>query len=99
MKTGASIPSEAMMHFPPVSDFPPPHLPKLFFLSSKFYQFSLFPKKFPFSSDKISDDLVFFSHRPQISDFLPYFALFYNISLPDSRKFIISPCFQNFPPP
>jgi len=53
--------------FPPISE-------KFFTLRGKFSQFHLFPKKFQFSSAKISDDLVF-SHRLNFrcfSIFTPY---------------------------
>jgi len=52
---GVHPPSEAMMHFPsgsvssPISD-------KFVSLPGKVSQFNLFPKKFQFSSAKISDD-------------------------------------------
>src|SRR6218665_2532134 len=58
--TGASIPSEAMMHFHPVSDSPPIFEKFCDFLEN-FKNLTFSRKNFPFSSAKISDDL-FFSH-------------------------------------
>ena len=52
-------PSETMMHFPPVSDFPP--------IFGKFSNSEENFHNMTFSSAEISDDL-FFSHRPQISN-------------------------------
>src|SRR6218665_3080058 len=43
---GASIPPEAMMHFPPLFQISP-YFRKILGLSGKFHKFSLFPKKFP----------------------------------------------------
>src|SRR6218665_2612182 len=84
---GRPSPSETMMHFPP-----------LFQISS------LFPKNFRtlreislFSSAKISDDL-FFSHRPQISNFPHIFAVSVYFP-PVSQKFLFPPALPNFPPP
>src|SRR6218665_1571998 len=87
LSAGASIPSEAMMHFPPVSDFP--------LFSKNFWTFWKISQIFPFP-EKISH-----FHppkfRPQISDFPPYFACFTTFP-PDSRKFLISPLFKKFSP-
>ena len=58
---GASIPLETMMNFPPVSDFP------LFF--EKFSDCGKFSLFYPFL-------VIFFSHRPQILNFPPYFPCF-----------------------
>src|SRR6218665_626971 len=83
-----------MMHFPPVLDFPS-YFRKFCYFLENFTNFPFSRKKFQFSSDKISDDLVFlvfFSHRPQISDF-PLFCPVLQHFPPDSRKFIISPLF------
>ena len=45
LEAGASIPPETMMHFPPVSDFPP--ISEKFSDFLKFFlQFYLFPKNF-----------------------------------------------------
>ena len=60
LEAGASIPPETMMHFPPVSDFPP--------------QFYLFPKNFLILIRQ-NFWWLFFSHRPQISKFPPIFAV------------------------
>src|SRR6218665_3105426 len=75
--SGASNPPEAMMHFSPVSDFPPIFEKNLDFLEN-FTNFPFSRKKFPFSSAKISDDLFKVTdHKFRIS---PLFCLFYNIS-------------------
>src|SRR6218665_925109 len=76
-KPGASIPSEAMMHFPPVSVSP--IFDKFSDSVENFLNFTFSQKKFRFSSAKISDDL-FFSHRPQISNFSLFSLLFQYIS-------------------
>src|SRR6218665_389335 len=79
--TGASIPPETMMHFPPVSDFRP-ILEKNFTLCGKFSQ--LYNVPFP---DKFSSANIFFSHRPQISNFPPIFPVSVH-SPPVSRKLL-----------
>src|SRR6218665_1292857 len=81
-----------MMHFPPVSDFPP-----IFEKCLDFQKFSLFPKKFPiFIRPKISNDLfLVIDHKFRIS---PLFCLFQNISPSYSRKLIISPSFSKIFP-
>src|SRR6218665_124031 len=85
-----------MMHFSPVSDFPPIFEKKLDFLEN-FTNFPFSRKKFPFSSDKISDDLVFLviDHKFRIS---PYFALFYNIFPPSFSTIYNFPLFPKFSP-
>src|SRR6218665_4012616 len=78
---------------------PPVQIPPIFekfsdFLgNSKNLTFSR--KNFPFSSAKISDDLLLvIGHKFRVSPILPVLVHF----PPDSRKFIISsPTFQNFP--
>src|SRR6218665_1955747 len=93
-KPGASIPSETMMHFPPVSDFPPV-FEKFSDSEENFTNLTFSCKISSFSSAEISDDL-FLSHRPQILNF-PLFSLFQYIS-PCFAKIIIPPSLQNFPP-
>jgi len=83
-------PSEAMMHFPPVSDSP--YFLKNFGLRGKFPQFYLFPRNF---SIFIRQNFwrPFF---PQISNFPPI-SLFQFVSH-YIWKFFFSPTFANFPP-
>ena len=88
---GASIPPETMMHFPPVSDSP--YFQKNFRLWGKFSQFSFSRKISCFSSNEISDDL-FFSHRPQISNFPLIFAVSVHFPLFRDK----TPTLTNFPP-
>ena len=89
----ASIPSEAMMHLPPVSDFPP--IFDKFSDSVENVQNFTFSRQISrFSSAKISDDL--FLVIDQNFEF-PLFFLFQHIS-PCFAKIIISPTFKNFPP-
>src|SRR6218665_1837464 len=85
---------ETMMHFPPVSDFPP--------ISEKFSDFLKFFYNFTFSrkisslsSAKISDHFfLVIDHKFRIS---PLFSLFQYISPSVSRKLFIS-YFYKFPP-
>src|SRR6218665_2308644 len=82
----ASIPSEAMMHLPPVSDFPP--IFDKFSDSVENVQNFTFSRQISrFSSAKISDDL--FLVIDQNFEF-PLFFLFQHIS-PCFAKIIISP--------
>ena len=91
---GASIPPEAMMHFPPVSDSP--LFSTNFQTLWKIFLNLTFSRQISrFSSAKIYDYL-FFSHRPKISNF-PLFSLFQYIS-PCFAKIIISPYFFKFHP-
>jgi len=70
--TGASIPPEAMMHFPPFSDFP--LFSKKFQTLWKSFNILPFPETFlDFHPSKFL--MTFFSHRPQISN-SPYFPCF-----------------------
>src|SRR6218665_1267976 len=94
-QTGASIPPETMMHFPPVSDFPP--------ISEKFSDFLKFFYNFTFSrkisslsSAKISDDL--FGYRPQISNFPPIFAVSIHFPPLFRQNNSFPPYFYKFPP-
>src|SRR6218665_619020 len=83
------------MHFPSVSDFHP-IFENFWDFQENFKNFSFSRKNVPFSSAKISDDL-FFSHRPQISDFPPILPVSEHFPS-DSRTFLISPLFQKFTP-
>src|SRR6218665_1432506 len=89
---GTSIPSEAMMHLPPVSDSPT-LFPKMFTDSVE-----NFPN-FTFS-EKISDfhppkfQMTCFTHRLQICYFLPIFAVSVHFSI-ISEKFVFPPTFAN----
>src|SRR6218665_834557 len=73
-----------MMDSPPVSDFP--------LFSKKFLNFFFSRKMSRCSSAKISDDLIFLNHRPQMSDF-PLFSLFQYISPSCFAKIIGFPLF------
>jgi len=93
MQPEASIPSETMMHFPPVSDFPP-IFDKFSDFEKIFYNFTFSRKISSFSSAKISDDLfLVIDHKFRI----PLFSLFQYISPPCFAKIIISPYFSKFP--
>src|SRR6218665_65347 len=84
-----------MMHFPPVSDFPP--IFENFSDSEKnLHNFTFSRKISCFSSTEISDDLfLVIDHKFRIS---PLFSLFQYISLPVSRKLLFPPTLTNFPP-
>src|SRR6218665_253570 len=90
-------PSEVMMYFVlPVSDFAP-------LFSKIFGTFWKLSKVFPFP-EKISHfhppkflTTFCFSHRPQISDFLPYFTCFRTFP-PWFAKIYNLPLFPKFPP-
>src|SRR6218665_1519826 len=73
-----------MMHFPPCFRF-----------QSYFRTFTFSRKFFRFSSDKISDDL-FFSHRPQISNFPPILPL--SVHFPPVWRKLFPPYFEKFTP-
>ena len=80
---GASIPHEAMMHFPHASV--PPYFQKIFILCGKF---SKFPEKFlDFYLSKFLMTIFLVIDQPQISNFPPV-----------SRKLLFPPYFQKFPP-
>src|SRR6218665_1332812 len=84
-------PSMAMLHFPPLFDIPPPYFRKFFGLRGTFSRFDIFPKKFRFSSTKISKDL-FYKFR-----IFPYFPV--SIHFPSySRKLFFPPYFCKIPP-
>src|SRR6218665_3403778 len=93
---GASIPPEAMTHFPPEFQIFPPVFEIFFDSVENFQSFTFSRQNFRFSSAKISDDL-FFSHRPKISNFPPILALLVHFP-PDSRKLLFPPYFSKFPP-
>src|SRR6218665_2332122 len=88
-------PPETMINFSPLFQISP-YFRKIFGLSEIFLQFYLFRKISSLSSTKISDDL-FFSHRPQISNFPPIFAVSVHFP-PCFAKIILSPYFYKFPP-
>src|SRR6218665_1271558 len=89
MDAEASIPPEAMMHFPPLSHFPPIS-EEIFRLRGNFSQFHFLPKN-RFSSSKMFDDFFrFFSHRLYFSNF-PLFSLYF----PLFRKFFYSPYYPS----
>src|SRR6218665_2842011 len=80
------------MHFPPVSDFSP-NFEKLSNSVENFLNFTFSRKFSQFPSAKISHD----SHRPQISNFPPYFPCF--TTFPSvSRQLLFPPYFSKFPP-
>ena len=86
MKAVASIPSEAMMHFPPVSDFTPISQ-KGFGLRGKCPHFDLFSKISRFSFAKIY-------HKFLIAPYFPVSIHFPSIP----GKFFFPLLMQNFPP-
>src|SRR6218665_2652579 len=83
-----------MMHFPPVSDYT--LFSNIFLSLSKIFNLLPFPEEFlDFHPSKFL--MTFFSHRPQILNFLPYFPCF--STFPTCfAKIIISPYFGKFPP-
>ena len=90
----ASFPPEATTHVP-LFQTPPISEKNSDFV--KIFQNLTFSRKISrFSSAEISDDL-FFSHRPQISNFPPIFALSVHFP-PVSRELLFPPYFGNFPP-
>src|SRR6218665_897439 len=90
----ASTSSEAMMHFPPVSDFP--NIFKNFSDSVEIFLILPFPEKFlHFHPPKFL--MTFFSHRPQIWH-SPYFSCFSNIS-PLFRENYYYPLLLKMAPP
>src|SRR6218665_3070066 len=94
---GVSIPPETMMHFPPCFRFSP-LFSKTFQTLREIFTILPFPKKFSSFSypPKFSDDL-FFSHRPQISNFPPIF-LFQYISPLFRQNYYFPPTLTNFAP-
>ena len=88
----ASIPSEAMMHFPPVSDSP--IFEKFSDSVENFLNFTFSRKISRFSSAKISEDFF----QPSTTNFefppIPCFSTF----PPVSRILLISPYFAKFAP-
>src|SRR6218665_572084 len=94
MHAGASIPPETMMHFPPVSDFPPP-FSKNFLTLKKIFTILPFSEKFlDFHPPKFL--MTFFSHRPQILN-SPIFPVSVHFP-PISRKLLFPTYFDKFPP-
>src|SRR6218665_314472 len=90
---GASIPPEAMMHFPPFSDFPLIFL-KIFLTFWKISKMLHFPEKIShFHQPKF---LTTFSSTTNFG-FPPIFPVLIHFPS-DSRKFVISPNFSKFPP-
>ena len=91
----ASIPPETMMHFSPCFRFPP-YFRKIFGLWGKFQKFYLFLKNFLIFIRQNFWWLLF-SHRSQISNFPPIFAVSVHFP-PVSRKLLFPPTLTNFPP-
>src|SRR6218665_2139850 len=94
-RPGASIPSEAMMHFlPPCFRFP--LFPENVLTPWKISQMLPFPEIFlDFHPPKFL--MTFFSHQPQISNF-PLFSLFQYISPIFRQNYSFPPTFNNFLP-
>src|SRR6218665_844302 len=101
MRSGASIPPEAMMHFPPVSDVP--LFSKNFQTLWKIFKILPFHEKFlHFHPQKFL--MTCFSHRPEISNFPPTFPVSVHHFPPVSRKLLFRippyfPCFSASLPP
>src|SRR6218665_3791544 len=96
LKPGASIPLEAMRHFPPPgSDFPP--IFEKFSDSVENFKNFTFPEKFlNFHSPKFL--MTFFKSSTTNFEFLPYFPCF-NAFPPRFREnYYFPPTFKNFPP-
>jgi len=93
--TGASIPPETMMHFPPVSDFPL-CLRKIFRLSEFFLQYYLFQKNF-FTFIRQNFWWPFFQSSTTNFEFPP-FLLFQYISPLFRENYSFPLLLQIFPP-
>src|SRR6218665_28840 len=92
MHAGASIPPETMMHFPPVSDFPPP-FSENFLTLRKIFTILPFPEKFlDFHPPKFL--MTFLKSNLKFS---PYFLCFSTFLL-CFAKIIIPSYFDKFPP-
>src|SRR6218665_85625 len=90
-------PPETMMHFPPCFRFPPISEKFSDFLKN-FYNLTFSRKISSLSYAKISDAL-FFSHRPQISNFPAiFFAVSVHISPLFRENYSFPHTFTNFPP-
>src|SRR6218665_2404065 len=86
-------PPEAMMHFPPVSDFPT-IFDKISASVENFQNVIFSRKSFRFSSAKISDDLfLVIDHKFRISPYFPCFSTF----PPVRENYYFSPTFKNSP--
>jgi len=86
-------PSEAMMHFPPVSDSPP-YFRKILRLEN-FQNFTFSRQNFRFSSSKISDDLFLVIDHKFRMNFLPILPVL--LHFPSDCRKLLSP-YQKFPP-
>src|SRR6218665_4016079 len=92
--TGASIPPEAMMHFPPCFRFPP-LFSKNCLTFWKIYKMLPFPEKISYFHPPkfLTTFFLVIDHKFRIS------PLFYYISPPPIRENLLCPpTFQNFPP-
>src|SRR6218665_600409 len=90
--SGASIPSDVMMHFPLFQISP--YFQKIFRLCGKFSKFYLSRKISRFSSAKISDDPFLVKiHKFRIPPVFPV-----SVHFPLFRENYYSPHFQKFPP-
>src|SRR6218665_2205316 len=85
-----------MMHFPPLFQISPLFLKKNSDFLENFYNLTFSQQISWLSSAKISYDL-FFSHRPQISNFPPIFASSVHFHL-FRKNYSFPPTFTNFPP-
>ena len=87
--TGASIPPEAMMHFPPVSDFPPV-FEKIFDFLENFKNFT-FPEKIShFHPPKfLTTFILVINHK---------FRIFTAFPPLNRENLLFPPTFLNFPP-
>jgi|SRR6218665_3606964 len=92
---GASIPPEAMMHFPPVSDFP--LISKKIVKSMEtFSNFTFSQKLFDFHPPKFLMSYFFVIDYKQILNFPPIFAVSVHFLL--FRENYYFPYFSKFPP-
>src|SRR6218665_3937451 len=86
-QSAASIPSEAMIHFPLFQIFPPSISENLLDSVENFPNFTFSQRIFRFSTAKIYDDLFYFS---------PIFAV--SVHFPTiSGKLLFPPTFSKFP--
>src|SRR6218665_3551289 len=93
-ESGASIPSETMMHFPPLFQIFPIFLEN-FRTLRKIFTILPFPDKFlDFHPPQFL--MTYFSHRPQISKFPPIFPVSIHLPPSVSRKLLFPPYFDKF---
>ena len=91
---GRPSPPETMMHFPSLFQISP-YFWKIFGLWRKCSQFDFFPENFLIFI-RLNFWWLFFSHRPQISNFPPIIPVSVHFP-PVLQKLLSAPTFNNFP--